>query len=230
MRNVLVISLIFLCAIAFAQDEPKTSIIGGAKALLFEFNGLDNLSADSYEGGYGIKIFFNKSWALRAVLNYQRYYEETPANPGAGQEGVNGEERETTFGLGTGVEYHLRSKSRVSPYFGIGLGFMYGSAEYKPSQAYNPNFDNSRWVQETTGMYEFNIMGVIGAELFLIREISLSAEYLFITSIYSNGETKYTEVALSQTPFINPSYTEKESSGLYIGRVSRGRLILSIYF
>ena len=61
MRNILIVSLISLCTIAFAQDESKTSIAGGAKAIIFEFDGLDNLSADSYEGGIGGKIFFNKN-------------------------------------------------------------------------------------------------------------------------------------------------------------------------
>ncbi len=230
MRNILVISLIFLCTIVFAQEEPKTSIKGGAKALIFEFDGLDNLSADSYEGGIGGKIFFNKTIALRVVLNFDRFSYKDPANPSAGNEGVDGEYVETTFGLGSGVEFHLRNKSRVSPYFGAGIGFSVTSEDYKPMVEYNPIFDNSRWNRETSGIYEFALMGVIGAELFILKEVSLSAEYMLNIGFFSNGESKYNEVALSGNPVIDPSYTEKESSGWMINTGSRGRLILSIYF
>ena len=127
MRNILVVILIFMCTFTFAQDESKTSIAGGAKALVFEFDGLDNLSADSYQGGIGAKLFLNKSMALRMMLNFDRTSEEDPVNPNTGQDGTNGESVNSNFGLGAGLEIHLGNKSRVSPYFGGGLGFMYGS-------------------------------------------------------------------------------------------------------
>jgi hypothetical protein len=234
MRNILLFSLIFLCTIVFAQEESKTSIAGGAKALIFEFDGLDNLSANSYEGGIGGKIFFSNSLALRVGFNFDRISEEYPANPSAVQRGVKGEYVETAFGIGAGIEIHTRSKSRVSPYFGGGFEFMHGSSEYKPV-TYYPDIDDypaTRIVTERTGIYEFNLLGVIGAELFVLKELSLSAEYVINIGFYGDGDVKRTEVAVSgdPDPTVAESYTEKGDSGWMIGTNARGRLILSIYF
>lgn len=230
MRNILVISLIFLCTIVFAQDEPKTSIKGGATALIFEFDGLDNLSADSYEGGLGAKLFISRNLALRFVLNFDRLSETDPANPQGILRGKNGEYRRTEFGLGAGLEYHFITKARVSPYIGGGFGFMYGSSENKPAVTYFQGANATRTVTETTGIYQFSIMGVSGVELFIIKEVSLSAEYIFDIGFYGDGNTKYTEVAISGTPVVNDSYTLKGDNGWYIGTYARGRLVLSIYF
>ena len=230
MRNILVVILIFMCTFTFAQDESKTSIAGGAKALVFEFDGLDNLSADSYQGGIGAKLFLNNSMALRMMFNFDRLSEEDPANPATGLEGTNGEYINTNFGLGAGLEIHLGNKSRVSPYFGGGLGFTYGSAVYKPPIVYDQGASVTRVEQETTGIYQFNLVGIIGAELFILKEVSLSAEYMLSIGFYGNGDTKYTPVAVSGTPPVGDSYTLKGNSGWYIGTGSAGQLLLSIYF
>lgn len=230
MRNILIISLILLCTTAFAQNESKTSIAGGAKALIFEFDGLDDLSADSYEGGIGGKIFLNNSMAIRFGFNFDRVSEEDPANPPANLEGKNGEYVSSNFGLGAGIEIHTRSKSRVSPYFGGGFEFMRGSSENKPAVTYFDGANATRTVTETTGNYEFNLLGVLGAEVFLLKELSLSAEYVFNIGFYGDGDTKYTEVAVSGTPVVDDSYTTKGDSGWLIGTNARGRLILAIYF
>ncbi|MEJ2055477.1 MAG: outer membrane beta-barrel protein, partial [Calditrichaceae bacterium] len=136
MRSVFFIIMIFLCSAIFGQDESKTSIAGGAKALIFEFDGLDNLSADSYQGGLGGKMFFNNTMALRVMFNFDHLSEEMPVNPAGNQSGVNGESSETYFGLGAGMEFHLRNKERVSPYFGAGLGFTTHSSEDKTGVTY----------------------------------------------------------------------------------------------
>lgn len=231
MRNIILISLIFLCSVVFGQEESKTSIAGGAKALLFEFNGLSSISADSYEGGFGGKMFFNRKLALRVVFNFDRSSDEIPANPTGGNDGVNGEEINTSFGLGAGIEYHLKSKARVSPYIGAGLGFSKTSSEEKAADTFFPGSDSYRQIVERTGAYNFDMIGLAGAELFILKELSLSAEYLFGLSFYSQGDYKYTYVVTSGDPgFVPDSYTTKGSSGWAIGTRAKGRLILSIYF
>jgi len=233
MRNILVISLIFLCSIVFAQDEPKTSIAGGAKALIFEFDGLDNLSADSYEGGIGGKIFFSNSLALRIGFNFDRLSETEPANPDADEVGIDGEYVSTSFGLFAGIEIHTRIKSRVSPYFGGGLGFTRNSMEYKLPDIY-PDVAGAtsyRQINEQTGNYEFGIFGLVGAELFIIKEVSLSAEYNLTLGFYNDGDTKTTYVITAGDPgFVPADVTTKGNSGWLIGTNASGRLLLSIYF
>ena len=230
MRNVILITLIFLCSIVFGQEESKTSIAAGAKALVFEFDGLAYLSADSYEGGIGAKMFFNRKLALRFIFNFDRISEEEPANPPTGFDDAKGEYVSTSFGLGAGLEYHLRSKARVSPYFGGGFGFARISSEDKPSEWWFPGNDESRMITERSGSYNFDLMGLIGAELFIMKEVSLSAEYILNMRFYNEGDIKYTYVVLSGSPTLPDSYTTKGTSGWSIGTGSRGRLILCIYF
>ena len=233
MRNILLVTLFFLCTLAFAQDESKTSIAGGAKALIFEFDGLANLSADSYEGGIGGKIFFNKSLALRVGFNFDRSSETRPANPDADEVGIDGEYVSSSFGLLAGIEIHTNSKSRVSPYFGGGLGFNKSSVENKLPDTY-PDVTGAtsyRQINEQTGNYEFGIFGLAGAEFFLVKEISLSAEYNFTIVFYNDGDIKTKYVVTAGDPgFIPDDDTTKGNSGWLIGTNARGRLILSIYF
>jgi hypothetical protein len=230
MRNIFLITFIFLCSMLFGQEESKTSIAGGAKALVFEFDGLAYLAADSYEGGIGAKMFFNRNLALRFVFNFDRYSEEEPANPPTGFDGAKGEYVSTSFGLGAGLEYHLRSTARVSPYFGGGFGFARLSSEEKPDAIWFSGSDVYREIETYKGGYNFDMMGVIGAELFVMKEVSLSAEYMFNLRFFNDGDIKYTYVVLNGTPATPDSYTEKGNSGWSIGTGSRGRLILSIYF
>ena len=230
MRKIILITLIFLCSIVLSQEESKTSIAGGAKALVFEFDGLAYLSADSYEGGIGAKMFFNNRLALRLVLNFDRFSEEEPANPSAGFNGAKGTYVETSFGLGAGLEYHLRSKARVSPYIGGGFGFARISAEDKPDARWFAGSDAYRTITTYKGGYNFDLMGLIGAEVFILKEVSLSAEYLLNIRFYNEGDIEYTYVVLNGTPTMPDSYTTKGVSGWSMGTGSRGRLILSIYF
>lgn len=231
MRNIILITLIFLCSIVFGQEEPKTSIAGGAKALLFEFDGLSYLSAGSYEGGIGAKMFFNNKLGLRVVFNYDRLSETEPANPVGDDGHKDGEFVSTSFGLGAGIEYHLRSKARVSPYIGGGVGFSVISSEDKAPDTWGPGGDSYRLIVKRTGGYNFDMMGILGAELFLIKEVSLSAEYIFGIGFYSDGDVKNTYVVTAGDPgFVPASSTVKGDSGWLIGSGSRGQLILSIYF
>ncbi|MEJ2544191.1 MAG: outer membrane beta-barrel protein [Calditrichaceae bacterium] len=231
MRSILIVSLIFLCTIAFAQDESKTSIAGGAKALIFEFDGLDNLSADSYNGGLGGKIYFSSSLALRVGFNFDYESETIHANPADDENGVDGEYSESTFGLLAAMEIHTRNKSRVSPYFGGGFGFTRYGSEYKEPDTYVPGGNSYRAVTEVSGSYSFGIFGLAGAELFILKEVSLSAEYNLFLAFGSDGDEKTTYVVTEGDPvFIPADVTDKGNSGWAIGTESRGMLILSIYF
>ena len=233
MRNIFIVSLIFICTFAFAQDESKTSIAGGAKALIFEFDGLDNLSADSYEGGIGGKIFLNSSMALRLGFNFDYLSETRPANPDDDEVGVDGEYTYSSFGLLAGVEIHTRSKSRVSPYFGGGFGFTRISMENKLPDTYPDvtGADSYRQINQQTGDFQFNLFGLLGAELFLLKEVSLSAEYNLLLTFYNDGDTKTKYVVTAGDPiFVPDDTTLKGDSGWFLGTESRGMLILSIYF
>ena len=81
--KILSTSLIFIILIfsfsSLHAGEPyfKTR----SKALLFEFSGLDNLGANSYNGGIGGKYFIDNRMAIRGSLQFMNINETIPDRP-----------------------------------------------------------------------------------------------------------------------------------------------------
>ena len=121
------IILALLVSISFAQDN-HTFIGSGSKAVLFSFSGLSNLGANNFEGGAGMKYFLTSPMALRGALMVNASGSTIPANPNTGEVGIDGSTSSTTFGIEAALEYHLTT-TRVTPYFGGGIGFSVNSNE-----------------------------------------------------------------------------------------------------
>ena len=114
-------ALLVVASVSFGQ-EVMPSLTGGSKALLFSFGGLSNLGANNFNGGFGAKYYLSSSMAVRAGLQFASASTTTPANPAAGDVGVDGSTSSTTIGVGAAIELHLAT-ARVSPYIGAGVGF-----------------------------------------------------------------------------------------------------------
>jgi len=116
MKKILLVALAILVigSVSYGQDVVP-NLTAGSKALVFTFGGLSNLAANNFSGGFGAKYYLSSSMAVRGVLQFSSAATTTPANPGAGQVGVDGETSNTTIGVGGAVELHMGS-GRVSPY------------------------------------------------------------------------------------------------------------------
>ena len=147
-----------------------------SKALLFEFSGLDNLGANSFNGGFGGKYFINNRMAIRGSLQFMTIDETIPFQG----TGVNGKTEADRFGISAAIEVHFDT-SRVNPYFGGGLGLAFTSTESKTAES-NPA-DQITIKNDSNGEFgyyggtEFVLFGMIGVEIFIFDQLSLAAEY-----------------------------------------------------
>src|SRR3990172_2347784 len=133
---------------------------------------VSNLAANNFSGGFGAKYYLSSSMAVRGVLQFSSAATTTPANPGAGQVGVDGETSNTTIGVGGAVELHMGS-GRVSPYLGGGVGFSTTSTESKnPATATPPAVPAQTTVKNNNAPTTFTMYAMSGFEFFLWKEAS----------------------------------------------------------
>ncbi len=182
-RSAYTILVLLICSSFGFGQEYKTKIEEGAKAVLFEFEGLNILNADEFEGGIGGKFYLSKQLAVRAGFQFGNIKETTPFSAPANSDltGEDGSESVNIFGITLGAEMHVASKSRVSPFFGGGLVFRSISTESKDVTV-NPNpqttVENSRFGElGFRGGTTLSFFGLAGVEVFLLKEVSLAAEY-----------------------------------------------------
>lgn len=221
MKNLIVIATIFIMVLSMNAQEEKPFMEKGARALLFELSGLDNIGVNSYRGGFGAKYFLNNDLAIRGSIQFANVREN---NPFQGTDGVDGYEKASQFGLLAAVEKHLTT-NRLSPYFGGGLGFSFTSTEEKTAAAdadLQITYKNgSVFNGDFRGETEFQIFGMLGAEIFILRMLSLSAEYQLI---YAKSSAKDLEVTQGTT-----TQTFKQGGIRGLGIISVGVLTIAIY-
>jgi hypothetical protein len=221
-KKIALILALFVCT-SFAQKE-NPFITTGSKAVLFSFSGLSNLGANNFDGGAGIKFFFNSPMALRVGVQVNASGTTTPANPGSGERGIDGSTSSTSFGVDAALEYHLTT-SRLTPYFGGDIGFMTTSNESKPfvtgtGTLYQTTIKNSAGAGIT-----LNFFALMGVEYFIVNEISLAAEYRLGYSLLSPSDM---EVSSSNPNFTSVTAKGISSHSLYLN--SAGFLTLAVYF
>jgi hypothetical protein len=225
---VLTAFLIIPASVSFGQDFT-TSVGQGAKALLFSFDGLANLGAREFNGGIGGKYFLTDPLALRIGIPFAFVNQSVPANPPAGVAGTDGSISGMRLGISGAVEYHLL-KTRVSPYVGGGLGFTFTSTTIKPpatGAASQGKIEGAVIPDSVLGNafvpgIGFNIGAIGGVELFIIKELSLSAEYQLGYSMLARADEKSTSG--TQTT------TLKMGTLTNIGISATGVITMSVYF
>ena len=188
--------------VALADDMP-TSVNAGSKAMLFTFSGLNVLGANAYQGGFGGKFYLLDPLALRASLAFGLEDQAIPA-PAAG--GTSGDLNAVSVGLNVGAEYHLL-KTRVSPYVGGTLGFMSTTTSNKNSvptgtsqtTVTNAPVTINGTVYPYPAGFNFNVAALGGVEFFIIKELSLSAEYRLGLSTTAPYDVQTTTAGVTTT-------------------------------
>jgi hypothetical protein len=216
-----ILILVFLVSATSAQ-KSQGYFQEGSKALLFEFRGLADLGAGSFNGGIGGKYFIDHKLAIRGSLQFMDLSESIPFD---GDGGVDGKRKANRFGISGAVEFHFDT-SRVNPYFGGGIGFAVTSTEYK--SAAGDISDQITIKNDESGEFgyyggtEFTIFGLLGVEVFIIKNLSLAAEY----------RLGYVSIARKDEEVIqgNTTVTNEQGSITAFGLESTGALILSFYF
>ena len=231
-KKIALILVLFTC-ISFAQKDHDPFMYSGSKAVLFSFSGLSNLGANNFDGGAGIKFFLTSPMALRVGVQVGLSGSTIPANPTTGQTGIDGSTSQTTFGVEAALEYHLTT-SRVSPYFGGGVGVGIASNELKSVEVGTGTLVQTT-VKDLNGtapdgnFYKagtsFNVFALMGIEYFVVDAVSLSGEYRLGYTMLSPSD----EVRSSSAPG-STSVTTKGTSSHNFNLNSTGVLTLAVYF
>jgi hypothetical protein len=229
MRKVLMtVGLCLLHALAFAQVTPNLQ--SGSKALLFSFAGLDNLNANSFNGGIGGKYYLSPTLAVRGGIQLAKGSLDRPANAAAGVEAQDGERSGTTVGFSAALELHSGSR-RVNPFIGAGAAFSSTSTEdIDPNigpasqQRIVKNDPNGEPIGGTVFFpgTRVDVFGLLGAEFFIVKELSLAAEYRLG---FSNISGKDFEVIQGTS-----STVTKVGGTTGFGVTTAGVLTLAFYF
>ena len=174
---------VMLVGMTAQAGEVMTS--KGDKAMVFMFNGLDDLSLGGYGGQYGIgmRYYIADGTAIRAGLEFGKKSETWESD----SEGwADYEENYTVYGLNAVYERHMEGPcSSVSPYWGVGAGFAMDSDE--EVRATGPDGGTSTTTDKTTAFAGF---GVLGFEWGFSNCMTLGGEYQAGFWIWS-GETEY---------------------------------------
>ncbi|MCK4510964.1 outer membrane beta-barrel protein [bacterium] len=198
---------------AQAAEVPTSE---GDKALVFMFNGFDNLSFDGYGGYYGIgmRYYIADATAIRAGVSFGMY-SRVDESDFSGY--ADDENNYSLMGLSAVYEKHMEGPcSSVSPYWGVGAGFLMESDEY--IWATGADGGTSTQTDKGTGFEGF---GVLGFEWAFANCMTLGGEYQLGFESWS-GETE-TDSIVGRTETCC-KYTETFTG------FSTASVFLSVYF
>ncbi len=230
MRKVLAMAGVFVLVGSVCYGQGVTpNLAKGSKALLFETEGLFTLVDNVNEGpvsGPGFKYFLSPTDAVRGVLQLAKS-NTTITFPAAVTPPVttlDGYNNSTTVGVTVVLEHHL-SMGRVSPYIGGGAGFRTASTETQAATSGNPPVAQPVIKNAAaSGFNRFAVLGLVGAEVFLINNVSLSAEYQIS---FNSNSFKDSESTTGGTTTTIPQGSSKT---LNLGVGGSGLMRLAFYF
>jgi len=203
-------------------DEVVTPAGAGSKALLFS---MVMLTPTAYNGGLGGKYYFSDPFALRGDLEFGFASQSTPAPTGGSEGSVSA----TQLGVSVGGEYHFM-KTRISPYAGLDVGMKTTSTDNKNTATPQIEVKNAATGEPIGGAnyvngLNFRVGAIGGIEFFILKELSISAEYNLgysMTSLYDQVRTINTKPATS--------VTTKGGTLSTIGINGTGAFTLAFYF
>jgi len=198
----IIIATMLVGTVVQAAEVPTSA---GDKAMVFMFNGFDDLSLGAYGGnyGFGMRYYIADGTAIRGGVEFGG---ETDTNDDADTENAY-----TSYGLSAVYEKHLEGAcSSVSPYWGIGASFSMFADKYTDA-------DDDTWTDKGTG---FSGFGVVGFEWGFTNCMTLGGEYQAGLSSWSTE---------TETDIDGDTDIFDEYSGSFIG-FGAASVYLSVYF
>jgi len=198
----IVLALMLVGTTAMAAEVPTSR---GDKAMVFMFNGLDDLSVGGYGGfyGFGARYYIADGTAIRVGLQFGKQ-SHTDVD-------WDWEDEYNTYGVNAVYEKHMAGPcSSVSPYWGIGAS--YSSVSDKDTDDVGDTLTYS-----SSGYYAF---GLLGFEWGFTNCMTFGGEYgLGFTS----SSSQYESVIGGSTNTFN----EHDYSGMGFATAS---VYLSVYW
>jgi opacity protein-like surface antigen len=168
--------VIFVVALMFVASLAQAAAVdtkAGTKAMVFQFSGLNQLGANAYQGGIGMRYYLSDGMAIRPGLAIGVNSDKIKGTGG------NSDDKTTDMSLGLSavLEKHVSGPANISPYMGAGVGFKYGSHKHEPSYPSNPGAGTV--LKTTTTSTGVNLFGALGFEWGFAESLTLGGEYRF---------------------------------------------------
>ena len=175
MKKALVILCVLCLCLATVQAQQPRDYDRG---IIFTFSGLSSLGASSYKLGsannenvYGIgfkKYLSSGDVAIRPGLVFYHESENTDSET----ENYTGAKNSSTA-FGFTVDYLKElNQEKITPFIGGGLGYI-----KKSSKNETGHYENDDPIISEESASAFLLRGIIGVEVYLRKNISLSGEY-----------------------------------------------------
>ena len=216
-KKTLLICLLLLTSVLSAKEstifhqDSLNYLQKGAMAIQFGIS--DNFNLSTFAGSsFSFKYHFSSKIALRAIGDLSaQVYDET------NQDRVN-----YSIGGKLAVVYYPKPFYNAAPYFGLGPLILHGYSYQKSKNTSNV----IRETEKETYRWSLGISGIMGAELFVRRNISIHAEYfaLLYYQYIKNSEN---------ITYDDPDYSDTKQNEKYNGYYFNGSNVyfgLSVYF
>lgn len=216
-------ALVILCLLGLALPSVQAqSMRDYDRGIIFSFSGLSWLGADSYllgsagdESAYGIggkKYLSSGKEAIRLGIAFSRSTTEDDDPDFEDYVGY----KITDSGFGFTVDYLKDlNQGRITPFMGAGLGYVKKSS--KEEYGHSENSDYGIHEESESG---FLLRGIIGVEVYLRKNISLSGEY---QASFFKGSSK------QKDKFGEDTIDEEKYNLTEMGIGSSGILNLTVY-
>jgi len=203
---VVLMLLVLVCTPVVAQDgsDAKYGQRDGSGALLFLF---DELNLSAFGGGFGGKYWLSDLWAMNASVRFRLDGRNTDED-GPGTNDFT----QSSVGFSTAIERHIL-RARLSPYVGMGIGYMY---TYRKNSRANPNYS----AEDRTRTHEASLGLDLGVEFWLSRNFSLAGQYS-LAARYMTQKNRQNSTTLA---------TRESATDQWTTSVGAGSLVLAVYF
>jgi len=204
----IVLAVMLVATTALAAEVPTSR---GDKAMVFMFNGFDDLSLSSYGGdyGFGMRYYIADGTAIRVGVEIGRY--SWTDDDEATDPDFDSEYTAASYGVNAVYERHMAGPcSSVSPYWGIGAGYWMSSDERKDEAG-------DTFADSASGFAGF---GVMGFEWGFTDCLTFGGEYLL--GFESSSSKSEDEIA-----GITTTYDEESDS--FVG-FTTASVYLSVYW
>jgi hypothetical protein len=184
---ILVACLLFPVVMAAPAVAASVETDRGEHAVIFQFNGLEDLSLSSYStgspsaiAGIGYRRFLRDRTALRVGVAMNLVSETDKAPEGL----LEVRNTDRSFGSSLVIERHLAGES-VSPYVGLGVAADIGRRVQKRKLGDEPPPSPSTVTENVSKSFGIGAFGTLGFDWAFARSLTLGGEYRLGISVDS---------------------------------------------
>ena len=185
-KTLLTLVVMAFAMVSFAQKPAEGTLITEVNMNIANFSSNFELPNLRFRYFIAEDLVGRVDLGVQSGSSTQDVYENADGTGGTGTI----ENKASGFGIGLGIEKHFAGTNRLSPYVGLGLGFMSGSNSSTNTDAVSANNyqqDFSSTMERSNSM--FSVAAILGADYWFAGNFYLGTEIGLGFSSNTVGET-----------------------------------------